>query len=437
MVGEPDDRSDERDTTAADEEIETLRNRIEALEERLVGAEEHLPEPPGAHGIRRRNLLRGAGALGLGVLSSGGTFTPPAGSAIDGDGASSGSGDETDIPATDGPYAAKSHDHSGDILGEETPIRSVFAGTTSFGRVNGVRYPLPGQVQEIIDAAAGTRGHSRVHLHPEVIYDPDETWKIKDGVTLDYNGARVDLTADIDLHDIHPAGRVEQPVVDLREVSGGYTSSVFVFSSRRHGFYGKDRIWRVRGGITRGGSTGGTAFEFDQGNENAIYFVHCDHAVRSVSTVVDMHREDAFGINGNRIFGLWYGFERGIHMHNVEQPDRVPGNISGNDFDVIAQPGDDTEILWDMEVGHHNILRGRFWDFARYEDVMWRIHEPPPGTRRHFGNVLYWHPIGGTESYLFEGDNVTPFDDQHGDPRNRVVVPWTQGRPVSDVSESR
>jgi hypothetical protein len=431
MVREPDDRSNGRDTTAA-EEIETLQHRIEVLEERLAGSDEHSEGSTDVDNIRRRSLIRGASALGLGVFSSAGTFTKPTGSAIDDDDAAIGAG----TPKSGEFYAPRNHDHSGDILGMETPIRSVFADTTSFGRVNGVRYPLPGQVQDAIDAAAETRGHSRIHLHPEITYDPDETWEIKDGVTLDYNGARVRLTTDLDLHDIYPAGRVEQPVVDLREVSGGYTSSVFVFSSRRHGFYGRDRIWRVRGGITRGGLTGGTAFEFDQGNENAIYFVHCDHTVRYVSTVVDMHREDAFGINGNRIFGLWYGFERGIHMHNVKQPDRVPGNISGNDFDVIAQPRDDTKILWDMEVGHHNILRGRFWDFAQYEDVMWRIHEPPPGARKHFGNVLYWHPIGGSESYLFERDKLNgTFDDQHGDPRNRVVVPWMQGRPVSDVSD--
>jgi hypothetical protein len=433
MVREPDDRSDGKDTTAADEEIETLRHRIEVLEERLAGSDVQQEELTDVENIRRRSLIRGASALGVGLFSSGGTFTSTTDSAIDGENASIG----TSTSAADGPYAGRDHDHSGDILGKEMPVRSVFADTTSFGRVNGVRYPLPGQVQDTIDAAAETRGHSRVHLHPEIIYDPDETWEIKNGVTLDYNGAQVKLTTDIDLHDIHPAGRVEQPVVDLREVSGGFTSSVFVFSSRRHGFYGRDRIWRVRGGITRGGLTGGTAFEFDQGNESAIYFVHCDHTVRYVSTVVDMHREDAFGINGNRIFGLWYGFERGIHMHNIKRPDRLPGNISGNDFDVIAQPRDGTQILWDMEVGHHNILRGRFWDFAQYEDVMWRIHEPPPGTKRHFGNVLYWHPIGGTESYLFERNKVTPFDDQYGDPRNRVVVPWTQGRPVSDVSKSR
>lgn len=294
------------------------------------------------------------------------------------------------------------------------------------------RIAPPGEVQATIDEAASAR-YSQVHLQPETEYRPESTWDVREGVTLDYNGAHVAPTGDFDVHDVRPGGQVQNPVVDLQDVPGTFTSSVFVFDSQRFGFYGDNRHWHVRGGITYGRTGEGTVFEFAQGDQNAIYFVHVDHAVRNVGTVVDMHRGDAFGINGCRIYGLWYGFETGIRMRNRSTPSRSVDNISGNHFDVIAQP-EESRILWDMEVGHFNLLQGRLWDFARYSDVMWRIHDG--NETKRFGNVLQWFPVGGNESSLLEGDAAEGvFDDRLGDERNRVVIPWLQGNAVTDFTQ--
>lgn len=291
------------------------------------------------------------------------------------------------------------------------------------------RFAAPGEVQETIDLGA-SNAQTQVSLYPEMEYRPDDTWDVREGVTLDYNGGTVVVDGDFDVHEIRPGGQVLRPVVDLREVSGSYTSSVFRFDSERFGFYGPNPSWHVRGGITRGRSGEGTVFEFAQGGEQPIYFVHLDHVAWNVGTVVDMHRGDPFGINGNRIYGLWYGFDTGIRMRNRETPDRSVDNISGNHFDVIAQPKD-SRILWDMEVGRFNVLRGRVWDFGNYGDVMWRIHDGQ--NNRRIGNIFRWFPVGGTESSLPGiASDAGVFDDQLGDPRNRVVVPWFQGSPVTD-----
>jgi hypothetical protein len=293
-----------------------------------------------------------------------------------------------------------------------------------------MRFASPGDVQAAIDRAA-EQPQGRVHLYPETTYEMTSTWQVKSGVTLDYNGANLVVRRDVDIHDIQPSGCVEQPVVDLQNVRGKFTSSVFKFDSRRHGFYGPGPSWYVRGGITHGRQGEGTLYEFAQGGESAIYFVHADHAVWNIGTVVDMHRGDAFGINGNRIYGLWYGFDTGIHMHNRKRPSRKVDNISGNHFDVIAQPIE-SRILWDLEAGHYNVLRGRLWDFSRYSDVMWRIHDEDAASR--IGNILHWFPIGGDEAQLTETVGPKVFEDQLGDPRNRIIVPWMQGRPVSDFA---
>lgn len=288
----------------------------------------------------------------------------------------------------------------------------------------------PGNVQEAIDQAVAD-GTNQVALQPGETYDPASTWTIREGVTLDYNDAKVTLTSDIDLHDVAPGACVKRPMVDLRNVLGSYSSSVFRFDSARYGFYGDNPTWHVRGGLTRGRKGEGTLYEFAQGGRKAIYFVHVDHAVRDIGTVVEMRRSDQFGINGNRIQGLWYGFDVGIHMHNESTPEDAVDNISGNCFDVIAQPSK-SRILWDLEAGHFNVLRGRQWDYSSYSDVMWRIHAD--GATNRIGNMFHWFPVGGNQEQLMTEIGPRVFDDQLGDPRNRVVVPWLQGFAVGEFT---
>lgn len=294
------------------------------------------------------------------------------------------------------------------------------------------RYTRPGEVQEAIDAVAD-RPSAKVALAPGARYDPDGTWTVKSGVTLDYNGAYVQLSRDVDLHEIQPGGQVRDPVVDLRNVFNGYSSSVFKFDSGQFGFYGPNQHWHVRGGVTRGVTGEGTLYEFRQGGENSIYFVHADHCVWNIGTVVEMHRGDRFGINGNRIYGVWHGFEKGIHMYNRNSLSEFINNNSGNYFDVVAQPADST-MLWDMEVGRFNIVRGQIWDHSSYSDVLWRLHDGNAGSDR-IGNILYWFPVGADRQYLIENDNASQyFDDRVGSSKNRIVVPWWLGEPVSEFT---
>lgn len=294
-----------------------------------------------------------------------------------------------------------------------------------------VRRAAPGQVSAVLRAGADAPGITRVELYPESVYRPREPWAVEDGVVLAYNGATVAPRADADVHHVHPGGVVENARVNLRAFDGTYTSSVFRFDSGAYGFYGNEDPWQVRGGFTKGRVGEGTLYEFVQGGDRAIYFVRANHSVRKIGTVVDMRRTSEYGINACRIDGLWYGFERGIHMHNDGTVGRLPDNIAGNEFDVVVQPGDGTEILWDLERGRFNVLRGRFWDHGLYDDVLWRIHDGNDANR--YGNVLRWYPVDGSEQWLLEENRVAgAFDDQVGSDRNRIVVPWLQGFPVGD-----
>lgn len=294
-----------------------------------------------------------------------------------------------------------------------------------------VRRAAPGQVADALAAGAEASGVARVELYPESVYRPQKPWVVENGVVLAYNGATVAPGADVDVHHVHPGGVVENARVNLRPVDG-YSSSVFLFDSERFGFYGNENPWHVRGGFTRGRIGEGTLFEFAQGGERAIYFVHVAHSVRNIGTVVDMHRTDEYGINSCRVSGVWYGFERGIHMHNSRPVGDMTDNLAGNEFDVVVQPAEETRILWDLERGSFNVLKGRFWDYGMYDDVMWRLHGDDAADR--YGNILRWFPVDGSEQWLVTKNEVGhAFDDGVGSPRNRVVVPWLQGHPVGDL----
>ena len=320
---------------------------------------------------------------------------------------------------------------SGPDTGSSSPTKPMTQSDTADHGT--VRRAAPGEVTATLAAGADAPGTTRVELYPETVYRPSEPWPVEGGVVLGYNGATVAPRADVDVHHVHPGGRVEDAQVNLRTFEGTYTSSVFRFDSGEFGFYGNTDPWHVRGGLTEGRVGEGTLFEFAQGGERAIYFVQLAHSVRKIGTVVDMHRKTEYGINGCRIYGVWYGFERGIHMHNSGEVSRLPDNIAGNQFDVVVQPGDETEILWDLERGRFNVLRGRFWDYGMYNDVLWRLHGDEADKR--YGNVLRWYPVDGSKQWLLDENQVGhAFDDQIGSERNRIVVPWLQGNSITDFT---
>lgn len=275
----------------------------------------------------------------------------------------------------------------------------------------------PGEVQSTIDERAESGGGT-VYLQQNNRYRPDDTWHVRSDVTLNYNGATVSPSADVDVHLMYPRSRVIDPRVDLRDIS--FSSSVFLWDSARLSGYTERVGWPyVTGGLVTGTPGEGTLFYLHEGNETAIYFVRAQTNSEGMGTIIDMHRRDDFGINGCRFGGHHDYFEKVIHTRETGSSAEYRNNLSGNIFDLSVQSRDVTEMGWDMQAGHRNEWRGLIWDVQDY-DTLWRLHEGAGGK-----NVI-WRNKGtaGLESFI---------DDQVGDPTNSVFVPHQIGTPITDL----
>lgn len=293
----------------------------------------------------------------------------------------------------------------------------------------------PGEIQTRLDAARDDGG-GVVRLVSGEVYDPDETLHIWDGVALDYNGGRVKLTSDINLHRFYPRGRVINQDVDLREV-GGFSSAVnwalndedipgvVPISAFDNGevrpwekFMDGKHLTNIDGGRIVGNWEEGTGIYLENRIPQGMHFFNADIAMRSIHTGVRFSRgSDGFQINGN-LFNLHLdGYTVGVHQeYNSDYNsslDYPPEDLTidldytlmnGNKFNLSTQTGlvldRPVEWLWKIEEGAKNILtpRPQNWDIGIYEDGNgdgeadgWLIEENfsgNPVSDRNRGNVL-------------------------------------------------
>lgn len=263
----------------------------------------------------------------------------------------------------------------------------------------------PGEVQSKLDAARDDNG-GVVRLVSGEVYDPEETWHIWDEVALDYNGGRVELTSDINLHRFYPRGKVINQDVDLRNV-GGYSSAVnwalnaedipgvipisaFDNAEARpwEKFPDGKRLVNIDGGRIVGSWEEGTGILLENRIPQGLHFFQANLAMRRIHTGVRLARgRDAFQINGN-LFNLHLdSYTIGVHQqynpdynNSLEYPpidatiDLDYTLINGNKYNLSTQTGlildKPTEWLWKIGEGAKNILtpEPQNWDLSVYED---------------------------------------------------------------------
>jgi len=238
----------------------------------------------------------------------------------------------------------------------------------------------PGSVQDQIDSVA-SNGGGIVELESGTTYTPQSTWIVREGVTLDFAGAKVVMDSNIDVMLVAPGGSVDQPHVDTRPVSG-YDSVVFSFDTEdsrwpsetpRH--YKVEYDTWVRRGYYLGSDGEGTLYYFHQ-NDNSHYVGEIDlfcHAAGG-DTVADFYSEGDGFLNSVRINGYYENFRRYIYM-------RGSGDILANHFGMDIQPqafgSDIADVFWeigpDADRALTNIYEGMLWDINGFDDAVWYI----------------------------------------------------------------
>jgi hypothetical protein len=314
---------------------EALQQRIDDLEETV---QKMLP--------RRRAVLAGAagaaaGAFGMQSASNVGEASD--GTAVGQIGTSS---EKVNVVA---------HDVTSDSVDtEEGPSNTLNAS--------------PGEIQSKIDqfATAGEKGV--VRLESGTIYDPGSTIRVKDGVTLDYNGAVIQPTSAYDILEVEPGAVVLNPIHDLTQTT--YTARAFTLDASFGEYRAQDNT-RIEGGVTFGDAENGTLCYWHDGSGNGISFVRFNHRGYLMDLGHNFQTDTTTGafINGNIIEGELQAIDRSIRM-DVSNGN---GQIARNELYLRLQAGGSSTVGWELNNGTDNVFMGTVWDYSASQPA-WRIN---------------------------------------------------------------
>lgn len=227
--------------------------------------------------------------------------------------------------------------------------------------LNNVRNAKPGEVQAKIDDVATSGKCGIVRLYAETDY----SWtnlRVKSGVTLDFNGARLIPPSNNDLIEMDQWARVLNPIIDYstEEIDFTFTSSVFVWNTKWAGRYVRPmRNW-VRGGYTEGQPGEGTIFYLHDTQGKIIWGIDINHNTRHCDRVVDFHADDTNAtVNGNIVRGIHQGFKNAVVT-------RGTGGTNGNTIRGVLHPDDpESDRCFYFQNGHSNQFIGFIWDEGR------------------------------------------------------------------------
>lgn len=244
------DSVDDTDANSEQSEIKALKQRITELERKYEEATTN------RSGVTRRQTL---GLLGGGALF--GVASQPAVGA--GSGPRAGNSEGGQWSQTDDDALLELPDHDGvDVQQVET------------GALNSVLYAQPGEVQAKIDRVAtssdgGPKPNAVVKLLPQQTYNEGEEIWVKPCVTLDFNGALLEVSNDHNGLFIDNESKATN--VNIVVTHDGYASDVIVLDAKRtfdpeapdwERAYGPDGMDTPGpGGIAQGGENNGVEID--------------------------------------------------------------------------------------------------------------------------------------------------------------------------------
>ena len=282
----------------------------------------------------------------------------------------------------------------------------------------------PGEVQTAIDAMELNNG-GLVRLDPRRQYEqPATPWEIKQDVILDFNGAVLHGTGDLNSTDIirlYPGAQVHTPRINLYDSGDGYTMSngyqANVFSlDTEHGFHFARGTSIQNGHLTAVGETGTACYLGVTRKTSAI--THLDlnfdigipggsDAEASIGTALHLDtqgaKDDGF-INGVRVSGNWRYPVVGVLQTGVTSGDPTRNQQNYNRFDVQIQGGERAEAAWqikDSTWAAYNRWYGMWWDLGNFSQNAWVIEskfQDADKTWRGCKNNAVFTPSGTVSS---------------------------------------
>lgn len=248
--------------------------------------------------------------------------------------------------------------------------------SSSGGDSHGVIKADIGEVQAKIDSAAsdatyGSGVYQTVKLRSGTVYRPAETWDLKRGVILDFNGARLEPDGDFDVIHQWPESGLIEPYIDVRPRS--YSSVIVTLDGRFDGKYsGPNRAW-IRDMRLLASPGDGTGIMLHDSTEQNVSDTYITGSIQGFDTCIELLATggDAAFVNSNHMQVKLMNYRVGIAQEAVSR-----AAVNGNYFDINTQPlGGTSEWLWDLgqEAGY-NVMEAMPWDNRMYENrTLWRL----------------------------------------------------------------
>jgi hypothetical protein len=241
---------------------------------------------------------------------------------------------------------------------------------------HGVLYADPGEVQTAIDDAAtdstfGGGVYRTVRLRSGTIYQPSETWHLKRGVALDFNGARVEPDGDFDVIHQWPESTLLDAYIDVR--GRAYSSRVITLDGDFDGKYSGPNRAAIRNARLLANPGDGVGIELRDTTEQNVSDTYVEGSIQGFDTCINLEATGgpAAFVNSNHFTVKLMNYRVGVNQEAVTN-----AAVNGNFFDVNTQPyGGSSEWLWDLgrEAGF-NTFQAMPWDKQMYEnETLWRL----------------------------------------------------------------
>ena len=341
---------------------------------------ENSSDPPPSDGsYQRRSLLKSA--LGLGAASAVA-------------GCQSGGDDGTTRDSTTDP---------GTMNPTETPPNTTVQQAPSDG-VTVV--PPGGDIQAALDENAGGGAYAQspwgvVRLQAGENYEVSETIEMPLYSVLDFNGARMEPTGNIDVVDASAGSRVVRPYINTGNVDD-WDSTVIKVTTRVKKVESIDPVY-IEQMYLRTPEQQGTGVKIIDANGEGLWAAHLSGIIQKAEIGIHLRAEgEDSWVNSCYFDGLMRGHKTAILMDS--DPEDRP--VNAHNFNVTFQPSD-TEWFWDMQRGNSNKITAIVWDSQYIEDgTIWRI-----GENAELDNVL----IDEMGSYQWDKNVVeNKFDGPNG-----------------------
>jgi len=318
----------------------------------------------------RRSLLKSA--LGFGAAS-----------ALAGCGSDSGGGstDATTDPqsvssATESPTAASDPTSTQtDVQGHQEPSDGVTI------------VPPDGDIQAALEDAADGATYARspwgtVRLQSGETYEVAETIEMPLYSVLDFNGARMVPTENVDVIDASAGSRLVRPYIDAKNNSS-WDSNLIRVSTRIKKIESIDPVI-IEGMWIRAPIKQGTGVKIIDSNGEGLWSVHMSGMIQLGETGIHLRAEgENSWVNSCYFDGIIRGNATAVLM-DADPTDRP---VNAHKFDVTFQPSGSagpTDWVWDMQQGDRNKIRATIWDKQHIKNqTVWRI-----GENAEMDNVL-------------------------------------------------